>query len=180
MKRKCFIDYFFYFLLYSLIGWIYEVVLEVFIYKWGYSDRGVLTGPYLPIYGIGALLFIILFYRLIKGKDLKKKLIMIPVVFLGCMLAATLLELVASYLLEWTTGAWPWQTYEDYAINFEARIALSPSIRFGLGGLLFLYVLQPLFERLVGAIPKRIKRPLFILLGVIFLVDVIHFLWTLL
>lgn len=105
---------------------------------------------------------------------------MIPVVFLGCMLAATLLELVASYLLEWTTGAWPWQTYEDYAINFEARIALSPSIRFGLGGLLFLYVLQPLFERLVGAIPKRIKRPLFILLGVIFLVDVIHFLWTLL
>ena len=180
MKRKCFIDYFFYFLLYSLIGWIYEVVLEVFIYKWGYSDRGVLTGPYLPIYGIGALLFIILFYRLIKGKDLKKKLIMIPVVFIGCMLAATLLELVASYLLEWTTGVWPWQTYEDYAINFEARIALSPSIRFGLGGLLFLYVLQPLFERLVGAITKRIKRPLFILLGVIFLVDVIHFLWTLL
>ena len=69
-------------------------------------------------------------------------------VFLGCMIAATAIELATSYLLEALTGAWPWQTYRDYAINFEGRIALSPSIRFGLGGLLFLYVLQPLFHRL--------------------------------
>ena len=50
-----------------------------------------------------------------------------------------------------------WQTYLDYDINFEGRIALSPSIRFGLGGLLFLYVLQPLFQRLVGSLSSRVR-----------------------
>ena len=38
MKEK-FSHYFFYFMLYSIIGWIYEVFLEVVIYRWGYSNR---------------------------------------------------------------------------------------------------------------------------------------------
>ena len=33
-------EYFFYFMLYSILGWIYEVFLEVVIYKWGFSNRG--------------------------------------------------------------------------------------------------------------------------------------------
>ena len=63
----------------------------------------------------------------------------------------------AFYLMQFLYGAWPWQTYLDYDINFEGRIALSPSIRFGLGGLLFLYVLQPLFQRLVGSLSSRAR-----------------------
>ena len=51
-------EYLIYFFLYSVLGWVYEVVLEVFIYRWGYSDRGVLTGPYCIIYGFGALIFL--------------------------------------------------------------------------------------------------------------------------
>ncbi len=78
-------------------------------------------------------------------------------VFLGCMITATAIELATSYILEALTGAWPWQTYRDYAINFEGRIALSPPIRFGLGGLLFLYVLQPLFRRLVHSLSPRVR-----------------------
>ena len=61
-------------------------------------------------------------------------------IFLGCGAVATVIELCASYLLEWITGSWPWQTYADYDINFQARVALSPSIRFGIGGVLFLYL----------------------------------------
>ena len=38
MKRKV-QEYFFYFMLYSILGWIYEVFLEVVIYKWGFSNR---------------------------------------------------------------------------------------------------------------------------------------------
>lgn len=37
---------FLYFLLYSFVGWVYEIFLEVVVYRWGYSDRGVLFGPY--------------------------------------------------------------------------------------------------------------------------------------
>ena len=44
MKRKA-EEYFFYFMLYSVIGWIYEVFLEVVVYRWGFSNRGALFGP---------------------------------------------------------------------------------------------------------------------------------------
>ena len=38
-------EYFLYFMLYSIIGWIYEVFLEVVVDRWGFSNRGVLFGP---------------------------------------------------------------------------------------------------------------------------------------
>ena len=140
-------SYVLYFFFYSVLGWLYEVFLEVVVYRWGFTNRGVLLGPYCPVYGVGAL------------------------VFLGCMIAATAIELATSYLLEALTGAWPWQTYRDYAINFEGRIALSPSIRFGLGGLLFLYVLQPLFHRLVHSLSPRVRRGACIAVLVLLAVD---------
>ena len=126
-------------------------------WKWwstaGDSPTGVcLLGPYCPVYGVGALVFLLAFSRLMAKRE--------PAWFRweagagvpGRMIAATAIELATSYLLEALTGAWPWQTYRDYAINFEGRIALSPLHPLRLGGLLFLYVLQPLFHRLVHSL----------------------------
>jgi len=155
MKKRTFSDYTIFFIIYACIGWIYEVTLETFIYKWGFSNRGVLFGPWLPVYGFGAVIFIALWYRLIKNKSLTKKLLMIPVIFLLTMVTATALELLTSYLCEWATGSWPWQTYADYKINFQARIALSPSIRFGIGGVVFLYIFQPLLDRFTAHLSER-------------------------
>ena len=164
--------YIIYFMLYSMIGWIYEVFLEVVVYRWGFSNRGVLFGPWLPVYGTGALIFIFLVYPIIKEKPLKEKLIMIPVVFILCMLSATLLELMTSYICEFISGSWPWQTYKDYKYNFQARIALSPSIRFGLGGIIFLYLLQPLFEKLTSKLEKK-KNIVAVLIILILAIDCI-------
>ncbi len=165
--------YYLYFMMYAVFGWLYEVFLEVVIYQWGYSDRGVLFGPYCPVYGVGALAFIFTIGRLLKNKDLKKKILMIPLVFVGCMVIATLIELIASYLCEWTLGSWPWQTYADYKYNFQARIALSPSIRFGLGGILFLYILQPLFEMMINKLSIKWLNILAYGIGVLFIIDII-------
>lgn len=147
--------FFIYFMLYSILGWIYEVFLEVVVYRWGFTNRGVLFGPYCPVYGFGALAFLFLVYPLIKEKDLKEKILMIPVVFLTTMLIATVLELLTSYICEFTLGSWPWQTYSEYKYNFQARIALSPSIRFGIGGILFLYILQPIYEKISDKIGEK-------------------------
>ena len=166
-------NYVVYFTLYSVIGWCYEVFLEVVVYRWGFSNRGVLFGPYTPVYGFGALTFILLVYPLIRERKTKQKLMFIPAVFLLCMLIATAIELGTSYILEAATGSWPWQTYADYALNFQARIALSPSIRFGLGGLLFLYVLQPLFEKLCIRLGDKKLRTLAILFTIVFTVDLV-------
>ncbi|MBE6854737.1 MAG: hypothetical protein E7501_03670 [Ruminococcus sp.] len=142
--------YFICFLLYAITGWCYEVILEVFIYRWGFSNRGVLFGPYCPIYGFGALTFLLILHPLMQKKDIKWLNIIKPVlVFIGCALVATIIELAASYILEAATGAWPWQTYADYKYNYQARIALSTSLRFGLGGTIFVYLVQPLFDKLL-------------------------------
>lgn len=164
--------YVIYFFLYSVLGWIYEVFLEVVVYRWGFTNRGVLLGPYCPVYGVGALVFLLLFQRMMKKREpVWFRYVKPLLIFLGCMLAATAIELVTSYILEAFTGAWPWQTYTNYAIHFQGRIALSPSIRFGLGGLLFLYVLQPLFHRLVFALSPRIRRGCAVGVAVLLLAD---------
>ena len=165
--------YYLYFMMYAVIGWIYEVVLEVFIYKWGFSNRGVLFGPYLPVYGFGALLFIFCFYKYINSCDTVKKIKIIPLIFLGCMIVATILELITSYICEFISGSWPWQTYLDYKINFQGRIALSPSVRFGIGGVIFLYLLQPTFEKILGKLSSKTLNFISIIVLIVFLIDII-------
>ena len=95
---------------------------------------------------------------------------------MGCAVSATLVELGASYLCEWLTGAWPWQTYVNYSWNFQGRIALSPSLRFGLGGLVFLYVLQPLLDRGIAALSPTARGRLAALLAAVMLCDLAVFL----
>lgn len=173
-KKFNFWNYVVYFTFYSVIGWCYEVFLEVVVYKWGFTNRGVLFGPYTPVYGFGALAFLLLVYPLIHGKKAGKRLALLPVVFALCMLIATAIELGTSYILEAVTGSWPWQTYADYAINFQARIALSPSIRFGLGGVLFLYVLQPLFEKICDKLGPKKTRTLAVVFLAVFAADCVY------
>ena len=174
MKKEFIQKHFIYFMLYAIFGWIYEVFLEVVVYKWGFSNRGVLFGPYCPVYGFGALAFLFTVYPIIKNKKGIKKYLYIPVVFILCMTIATLIELVTSYICEMAMGSWPWQTYARYKYNFQARIALSPSIRFGLGGVAFLYLIQPIYEKLTEKLGDKKVQILSIFLALILIVDMIY------
>lgn len=170
------------FMLYSVFGWLYEVFLEVVVYHWGFTNRGVLFGPYCPVYGFGAIAFVLVLYKYKKKSDsphifqhkLMNQIVKIITIFLCSMLIATLLELATSYILEAITGSWPWQTYTEYSINFQGRIALSPSIRFGIGGILFLYVMQPLFDKLLDNLNEKKIRAISTLLIVIFVLDFVY------
>ncbi len=167
--------YFLYFVMYAVVGWLYEVLLEVVVYRWGFSNRGVLFGPYAVIYGFGALTFIFCLSRLIAYKKSKTFSIIKPlIIFILCALIATTIELVATYGLEFFTGSWPWQTYADYEYNFQARVALSPSIRFGLGGVVILYLVQPLFEKLVSKLNSNALTKIFYILASILTIDVVY------
>ena len=147
--------YFLCVLSYSVLGWLYEVFLEVVVYRWGFSNRGVLFGPYCPIYGVGALVLVLSLRRL-RDRDIRiGKLPVTPLlVFASAGAIATVIELIGSYVMELTTGGWMWD-YRAYPLNFQGRIALNPSVRFGLGGLVILYLLQPLLERAARRLPGR-------------------------
>ncbi|MGN1085872.1 MAG: putative ABC transporter permease [Porcipelethomonas sp.] len=162
------------FVWYSVLGWCYEVVLETFIYRWGFSNRGVLFGPYCPVYGFGALAFILSLGWLMNKKDkLWLNIIKPVIIFTGCMIIATAIELAASYILEYATGSWPWQTYESYKYNFQARIALSTSVRFGIGGTVFLYIVQPFFEWLISKMNTKVKNIISVFMLSVLLIDCI-------
>ena len=164
--------YYLYFMLYAVFGWLYEVTLETVIYRWGFSNRGVLFGPYCPVYGVGAFAFLFVVYPLLRQKNQKQRLLLLPLIYVLCALLATAIELVTSYLCEFTIGYIPWD-YTSYKYNFQARIALSTSLRFGLGGVLFLYVLQPLFEKMNAKLSDRTRTIIFCVVLGLFLIDVI-------
>lgn len=159
------------FMLYAIVGWIYETVLELFIYKTGFSNRGFLFGPYLPIYGVGALIFVFALYK-IKERKVKigKADITILVVFIGVTLISTAIELIGSYVAELFVSKPLWN-YDDYILNFDGRIALDTSLRFGVGGTIFLYLLQPMFNRLCEKMPEKTLNITAITIIIILLID---------
>lgn len=157
MKQKV-QEYFIYFMLYSMIGWLYEVFLEVAVYRWGFSNRGVLFGPYCVIYGTGALILLYSLGKLMEKRVYIGKTPVMPVlVFFGIIAITTAVELIGSYIMEALTGGWAWD-YRRFAFNFEGRIALNPSVRFGIGGMIFLYVFQPLFVKMTKRMSPAVLR----------------------
>lgn len=149
------------------------MLLEVLACGWGFSNRGYLFGPWLPIYGTGALIFILLFGKIRKRKIYVGSFNVTPLLlFLGTGLIATAIELVASYLLEWKTGGWMWD-YSKCIGNFQSRIALTPSLGFGLGGLLLLLVVHPRMEAITYHIPAHRRLEIGAVLLVLMAIDVL-------
>lgn len=159
------------FISYSFIGWLYEVLLGIFVFHLGFVNRGFLFGPYCPVYGFGALLFILTLEK-IKGKKICViNLNLTPFLILSLItIMTTIVELITSYIMEFVLGEWLWD-YTDYFMNFQGRIALSTSIRFGLGGMIILYALNPWIKKKV--LPdKRIKMISYILF-MAFIIDIV-------
>lgn len=71
MKKSLdkFSNYYIIFLVYALIGWLYEVFLMWFVFEpHKFVNRGVLLGPFLPIYGFGVLLLIACLKKFMEKK----------------------------------------------------------------------------------------------------------------
>ncbi len=175
MQRKL-SEGFLFFLFVSWMGWVYEVFLELIVYRWGYSDRGVLTGPYCPVYGLGAVLLLFCLRRLMETHIRLGRLSLTPImVFIGIVGITTAVELAASYYMEWTSGGWAWD-YTRFTPNFQGRIALNPSLRFGVGGMALLYFIYPWLKRRLARLSTHSVTLLAVILGGIFLIDYLCFL----
>lgn len=164
---------FIWFLFYSVVGWCYEVILETVIYRWGFTNRGFLFGPYCPVYGFGAL---VLIFALSPLKERCNKFLAPVLIFLLGGVLTTGIELGVSYLMELVTGSFFWD-YSQYTIQFDGRIALSTSLRFALGGLLFLYILQPIIERIIAYLGEKKTRLVAVVGFVFFAVDFLSTMW---
>lgn len=158
---NAFIDIFFLFLVGAVIGWSYEVILHLF--KDGaFVNRGMLHGPWLPIYGTGCVLMVGL-KKWTGGKPFAY--------FVSCFLASAVLEYATSWLMEAVYHT-RWWDYSALPLNLNGRIFLGGLFGFALAGCLLVYVLLPAMEKVYRKIPRNALKAAACLLAVIFILDV--------
>ncbi len=126
--------YFLLFFIYSVLGYVCEVIY-VYMGEKKWINRGFLIGPYLPIYGFGALIVTFLLTGYYNDSI---------VVFTFSLIMCSSLEYYTSYLLE-TIFKRRWWDYSTHRYNVNGRICLKNSILFGFGGLIIIYVTNPIF-----------------------------------
>ena len=132
MHRYSISSYILFFFTFSFAGWLWEVLLHVFI-DHTVVNRGVLYGPWLPIYGFGGVLILLLLRRFAE-RPLQ--------VFLMTMLTAGTMEFVTGTVL-WKVYQMRWWDYRDSLINLKGFVCLEGLLLFGTGGLVILYFAAP-------------------------------------
>lgn len=150
------------FAIYSFIGWVLEVLYGLYELK-KFVNRGFLIGPVCPIYGIGCV-FIYLFLSGLKSDAI--------VLFLASCLLCSILEYVASYVLEKVFNV-RWWDYNNMKFNLNGRVCLEMAIPFGILGLFDVYLLLPYTFKLLDMMSDNIIYIIGIVLFVIFIIDAI-------
>ena len=151
------------FFIFSGIGWIWEVSLHL-ITDGVFVNRGALHGPWLPIYGSGGILILVLLKRF-RNKPMLN--------FFLILLVCGILEYTTSYVMEMNTGL-KWWDYSGYFLNLNGRICAEGLSVFGIGGMGFVYILAPVFDNLIEKIKPIIAKILCIVLLIIFSFDAVY------
>lgn len=156
-------SYFLLFFIYCVIGYIVEVSFIAICQKKLNFSRGFLIGPYIPIYGTGIMLMTTL---LTKYQD-----DYIVLFILGATLC-TILEYITSYIME-KIYKLRWWDYSNKKFNINGRVCLENSVLFGLGGLVVIKLINPLFERFINYMSPTLVIILAMVTFLIFITDVI-------
>lgn len=150
----------FIFFIYSFFGWVWETSFKS-IQKRKFINRGFLNGPWLPIYGFGAL--IILFVTLPVQDNF-------VLVFLLGAIVASIFELFVGYGMEKLFHARYWD-YSHLPFNIKGYIALPISLVWGLFSLILVYIIDVPISRFVAQFSATQLIVLDIILAVLFVVD---------
>lgn len=163
--------YLLFFYMGSLAGWLWELIvfwfssaeklsiIELFI-----EFRGVLHGPWTPIYGVGCVMICVLAQYI--GKR--------PVVFF--FISSTvcgIVEYVTSLYLELIYHA-RWWDYSDQFLNLNGRISALSVFFFGLAGVIVAFFLKPLFDKGIAHLSPKWKHAACLFATALFLFDCLY------
>ena len=157
------------FFAYALLGWCIEVTLKYFQFH-RFINRGFLTGPWLPIYGSGAVLITLAVDGLAPLESSVGTTFALSFVLCGTV------EYLTSFVLEKRYHA-RWWDYSQKPMNLHGRVWIGNLILFGLGGVLIAKVLNPVFLGVFGMLTLSGREILAAGLGGLFLADCVmsHF-----
>jgi uncharacterized membrane protein len=156
-----------YYFIGSLIGYIIETILKTFFIK--NMNNGILYGPWIPVYGFGIVLSIIITNYIFNLKISKFKKIFISFIIL--VIFTTLIEEVGGLLIKFVFKKNFW-SYKKLLFNIGPYISIEMSLLWGVLSILFILFIKPGYDLFIKKIPKEIT---YILLG-IHLIDAI-FTW---
>lgn len=151
------------FFTFSIFGWVWEVFLHC-LNTGEFVNRGTMYGPWLPIYGFGGVLILVL---LKKYRDNPRLLFILAFVLCG----------IVEYLTAWYLETFKHLRYWDYSgyfLNIQGRICLEGLLFFGLGGCGFTYIIAPILDNLYEKINPKLKNVLCIILLLSYGTDLVY------
>ena len=151
-----------FFIVYSFIGWVIEVVFHVVV-AGKIINRGFLNGPVCPVYGFG-MISVLLIYNLVGSSNTM-------VVFIEGVVFTTLIELIAGFILDKCFHA-RWWDYSKMPLNLNGYICAGFSLIWGLA-VVFVVKLVHVFIYNVtsGLIPEKFGWPILIAVYAVFILD---------
>lgn len=162
-KNYSLTSYILLFFTFSIIGWMWEVILHL-VNNGVFVNRGTMHGPWLPIYGWGGLTILILL------KSFRKKPYKL---FFMSFLTCGIIEYSTAWYLETFKHLRYWN-YNGYFLNIKGRVCLEGLILFGLGGMVFTYLLAPLLDNLFKKLTPKVTKIICIILITSYLVDFVY------
>lgn len=152
-----------FFFIFSFVGWGWEVSLHLL--KDGiFVNRGVMHGPWLPVYGSGVVMILVVLFRW-RRRPIEEALLTI--------LLCGFVEYMTSYYLEITKGM-RWWDYTGYFLNLNGRICGEGLTVFCIGGMAAVYLLVPLIDASLSHINPKFLAALGIVLVLTFSADMVY------
>ena len=165
-----------FFFLGSFCGFLWEIL--IFLVKDGtFRNRGFFYGPWLPVYGIGAVIFYCLFHhseKNISARSTPSFLLKIKyhsiTIFVKTALLGTVLELVIGWFLDTFFDLRYWN-YNSYPFNLHGYICLLSAVGFGVAGMLWICVFSEIFRKLWFSLAPGFRHSFNSVLILLFLTD---------
>lgn len=170
MRKKINIhQLFWYFILFSILGLVIETIYGYYSMGVWESRKGLIWGPFCPVYGVGAI-FLIFLLNHVDQKNYFK------LFFYGALIGAAV-EYVLSYGLEAIYGARFWD-YSYTKIHINGRICVSFSMSWGILAIILMKFVKPLIDKLIDRISLKIKASTEIGIFLFLVVDALVTVWA--
>ena len=151
------------FFTFCFIGWSWEVMLHL-VEDGVFVNRGTCYGPWLPIYGSGGVMILLLLNKFRRNVGLEA---------VSAIVLCGVVEYFTHWFLEITKGT-KWWDYSGYFLNINGRICAEGLLVFMLGGLAIVYILAPQIDNLVKKANKKVLIPICCILLVAFCCDAVY------
>ena len=152
------------FFIFAIIGWVWEVVLHIIV-DGEFVKRGVLQGPWLPIYGYGGILILTVLNKF-RAKPLTQ--------FIAIIILCGTIEYFTSVYLETIYNGQRWWDYSGYFLNLHGRICAEGLLVFGLGGIAIVYIAAPLLDNIIKKVDHKKLVTVCCILVILFAIDNIY------